>query len=192
LVYGKDDQVQFVVELADQKPVKQQQEQFPPPCHPGCFPAGTPVRLADGTKRIELLRAGDVVMTVGPDGGPGRAAVQTVFTSTNRLIEVRTERGTALTTEAQPLCLVAGGFRRAGDLQAGDRVWQWRDARRAEAVVREVAPTGRSETVYNLIIGESAVFVAGDFLARGKPPAAAPAPAAAATRSPAHAGHGKE
>jgi hypothetical protein len=187
LVYGADDHVQFVVEMTKLKPIKPEDGERPlVPCHPGCFPTGTPVRIADGTKRIELVRAGDVVMTVGADGNRSRAAVQTVFTSTNRLLEVRTDHGTAVTTEAQPLCLAAGGFRRAGDLKGGDRVWQWRDGRRAEAVVREVVSTGRTETVYNLIIGDSAVFVAGDFLARGKPPA----PADAAAKPAGHAGHG--
>jgi hypothetical protein len=32
-------------------------------------------------------------------------------------------------------------------------------------------PTGREEPVFNLIVGESAIFVAEDFLVRGKPPA---------------------
>src|SRR5207302_7272297 len=62
------------------------------------------VRVPDGTKRIELVRAGDVVMTVGPDGGTGRAAVQTVFTSTNRLLEVRTDRGTVTTKIGRASC----------------------------------------------------------------------------------------
>jgi len=186
LVYGKDDRVEYVVELTHLKPVKDDGgERQLVPCHPGCFPAGTPVRVADGTKRIELIRAGDIVMTVGPDGATSQAPVRTVFTSTNRLVEVRTGHGTAVTTEAQPLCLAAGGFRKAGSLKAGDRVWQWRDGRRAEAVIREVAPTGRTETVYNLIIGDAAVFVAGDFLARGKPPAPA-------VTSQNHAGHGEK
>jgi hypothetical protein len=193
LVYGKDDQVEFVVEMNELKPVKHQDGEVPlVPCHPGCFPAGTPVRTPDGTKRIELCRASDLVMTVGSDGSAGRAAIQTVYTSTNRLLEVRTDRGTAVTTEAQPLCLVSGGMRRAGDLKTGDRLWQWRDGRRAEAVVREVAPTGRAETVYNLIVGESAVFVAGDFLARGKPPAPGAVPADAAAKPSTHAGHGSQ
>jgi hypothetical protein len=190
LVHGRDDRVEFVVELAHLKPVKDDGGERPLiPCHPGCFPAGTLVRVADGARRIELLRAGDIIMTIGPDGREGRAAVQTVFTSTNRLIDVRTDRGVAVTTEAQPLCLAAGGFSKAGDLKPGDRVWRWRDGRRTEAVVREVAPTGRTETVYNLIIGDSAVFVAGDFLARGKPPAVVPPPAAAAAAAKPHA-HG--
>ena len=158
---------------------------LPIPCHPGCFPAGTLVRVPDGTKKIDLIRSGELVTTIGPDGRPGQGAVGMVFVSKNRLVEVRTDHGTAVTTDSQPLCLVGGGFRKSGDLKAGDRVWQWRDGRRAAATVREVAATGREETVYNLIIGDSAVFVAGNFLARGKPPAPA-----GAEKAVIHGGHG--
>jgi len=84
---------------------------------------------------------------------------------------VRTDQGTLLTTDAQPFCLDDGKFRRAGDLKEGDRIWQWRGHARARVVVRSVAPTGRKAPVFNLIVGDSAVFVAGGFLARGKPPA---------------------
>src|SRR5205085_1552504 len=119
---------------------------------PGCFPAGTLVLLPGGGKRIELVRAGDAVMTIGPDGRAGRGVVESVFTSKNRLVEVRTDNGTVVTTDAQPLCLRGGGFRRAGDLKAGDRIWQWRDGRRAEAIVREVVATGREAPVFNLIL----------------------------------------
>jgi hypothetical protein len=48
------------------------------------------------------------------------------------------------------------------------------------AVVEAVAAAGREEPVFNLILGNSEVFVAGDFLARGKPPADGGNPAAAA------------
>ncbi|HEX4591483.1 MAG TPA: Hint domain-containing protein [Gemmataceae bacterium] len=189
LILGKDDRVEHVVELSELKPRRADEEVLPVPCHPGCFPAGTLIRIPDGTKRIELIRAGDVVTTVGADGRAAQSKVETVFTSKNRLVEVRTDHGTAVTTEAQPLCLIAGGFRKAGDLKAGDRIWQWRDGRRAEAVIREVAATGRVETVYNLIVGDSVIFVAGDFLARGKPPA--DSAAATPEKSITHAGHGK-
>jgi hypothetical protein len=112
-----------------------------------------------------------MVTTIGPDGRAARGAVEKVFTTTNRLVEVRTDHGTAVTTDAQPFCLVDGAFRRAGELKAGHRIWQWRDGRRQEAVVREVVATGRNEQVFNLVLGDSAVFVAGGFLVRGKPPA---------------------
>jgi hypothetical protein len=63
-----------------------------------------------------------------------------------------------------------GGFRQAGQLAVGDRIWQWRDGRRVDVTVQEIRPTGRQEPVFNLIVGESAVFVAENFLVRGKPP----------------------
>ena len=125
--------------------------------------------------------------TIGPDGRPAGGVVREVFTSKNQLVEVRTDNGTVVTTAAQPLCLVEGGFRKSGDLKAGDRVWQWRDGRRVETVVREVAATGKEAPVFNLILGDSAVFVAGGFLARGKPPAEGSVPvvgAATPTRRP--------
>jgi hypothetical protein len=181
LVLGKDQRVEHVVGLTDLKP---RQEEIPAiPCHPGCFPAGTLVLIPNGSKRIELMRAGETVTTISPDGKAARGVVQEVFISKNRLVEVRTDDGTLLTTEAQPLCLKEGGFRRAADLRAGDRIWQWRNGRRVETVVRAVAATGKEAAVFNLIVGESAIFVAGEFLARGKPPAAGAAPAVGA-RSP--------
>jgi hypothetical protein len=142
----------------------------------------------DGPKRIELVKVGDVVITVAPDGRASQGQVTKLYTTTNALVEVRTDAGTAVTTDAQPFSLTDGQFRRAGVLKPGDRVWQWRDGKRAEAVVRAVAPTGRREAVFNLIVGDSATFVAGGFVVRGKPPAeAAPVGAAA---NPGHAaGH---
>jgi hypothetical protein len=171
LVHDKNDRVEYVVELTEHKPVPRDREPPPPPCHPGCFPAGTPVLTPDGTKRIELIKAGAVVTTIGTDGQPIPTKVQHVFTTTNMLVEVRTDQAMAVTTDSQPLCLTSGEFRKAGELKAGDRIWQWRDGRRAEAVVRAVAPTGRHEAVFNLIVGDSAMFVAGGFVVRGKPPA---------------------
>lgn len=169
LVHDKAGKVAFVVEMTEDKPAKD--PGLPVPCHPGCFPAGTPVNTPTGARAIDTIKVGDVVSTVSPDGRAGWAAVEHVFTTTNRLIEVRTDRGPVLTTDAQPLALSAGGFKPAGDLKPGDRVKQWRDGKPTEAVVRGVAAAGRDAKVFNLILGDSAVFVAGGFLARGKPPA---------------------
>ncbi len=172
LVVGKDERAECVIDFIDPRPVTVIIEDHPPPpCHPGCFPAGTPVRVPGGAKRIELIRAGEAVTTVGPDGRAARGVVREVFISRNQLVEVRTDGGSVVTTAAQPLCLTAGGFRKSGELKAGDSVWRWHDGRRVEAVVRAVTATGKEAPVFNLILGDSAVFVAGDFLARGKPPA---------------------
>jgi hypothetical protein len=184
LVLGKDQRVEYVVDLTEFKPRGEGEGVRPIPCHPGCFPAGTLVLVPGGSKRIELIRKGETVTTIGPDGRPARGVVREVFTSKNQLVEVRTDNGTVMTTAAQPLCLVEGGFRKAGDLKAGDRVWQWRSGRRVETAVRAVAATGKEAPVFNLILGDSAVFVAGNFLARGKPPAEGSVPVVGATTPP--------
>ena len=64
LVHGKDRRVEHVVEL--RHPRKQEEIHFPP-CHPGCFPAGTAVLVPGGSVPIERLKVGDKVTTVGAD-----------------------------------------------------------------------------------------------------------------------------
>src|SRR5262245_41868528 len=147
-------------------------ESPPPPCHPGCFPAGTMIATPAGPRPIETVRRGDLVTLVGPDGTPTSGPVDSTFQTCNRLVEVQTESGNLLTTQSQPLCLRGGGFRPAGELTAGDLIWQWQGGERRPAVVRAVVPSGRDEPVFNLVVGESNVFIAGEFLARGKLPPA--------------------
>jgi hypothetical protein len=96
--------------------------------------------------------------------------VVAVFTTRNRLVEVRTEAGDLVTTETQPLALAGGGLRAAGELKPGDRVFRWDGRARQAVTVRSVTATGRQEQVFNLILGEPAIFVAGGFLVRSKPP----------------------
>jgi hypothetical protein len=149
-------------------------ESPPPPCHPGCFPAGTLIATPEGTRPIEAIRGGDRVTLVGPDGPSTSGTVDSTFQTCNRVVEVRTESGSLLTTETQPLCLQEGGFRRAGELVEGDHIWRWEGGERRAVRVVAVVPTGRETSVFNLVVGDSAVFVAGGFLARGKPPVGDP------------------
>ncbi|MDB5386689.1 MAG: putative alternative 3-dehydroquinate synthase [Planctomycetaceae bacterium] len=141
------------------------------PCHPGCFPAGTLIQIPGGTKAVEILRAGDQVITFAMDGTQSVGKVAAVFITKNRLLEVQTEDATLVTTETQPLSLAAGGLRAAGELQAGDKV-QTCEADKLRAVdVKSIKVTGRTEKVFNLVLGEPVLFVANGFLARSKPPA---------------------
>jgi len=169
LVPGPDGRPEYVVEMTLIPPPDP--NALNPPCHPGCFPAGTPVRTPTGTAKIETLNVGDAVTTVGADGKAASGKVTHLYSTTNKLVEVATDGGTVTTTAEQPLALVAGGLRKAGDLKPGDRVWRWVEGERKAATVATVTATGHTATVYNLILTDSAVFVAGDFLARGKPPA---------------------
>ena len=94
LVRDKDGKVKYVVDVQRPPPL--------PPCHPGCFPAGTPVRVPDGTKPIERVREGDLITTISSDGKRTQGKAVSVFCTKNRLVEVRTEAGTLLTTSTQP------------------------------------------------------------------------------------------
>jgi hypothetical protein len=128
------------------------------------------VATPDGPRPIESLGRGDLVTLVAPDGTLTRGPVDASFQTCNRLVEVRTESGSLLTTQTQPLCLQEGGFRPAGELAEGDLIWRWDGGERRPTRVRAVVPTGREVAVFNLVVGESAVFIADGFLARGKPP----------------------
>lgn len=156
------------------------------PCHPGCFPRGTLVTTPEGERPIETIQVGDPLVAVLPDGTTTRAAVQSVFVTRNRLWKIETEEGVLLTTEKQPLCMIgrsdaAGGTSRelvpgftpvpAGKLQPGDRILRRTGGEVRGVQVLSVSPTDRVEKVFNLVLGNSEVFVAGGFLARSKPPA---------------------
>lgn len=142
----------------------------PPPCHPGCFPAGTLVQTPSGLRAIEDIHPSETVLLIGSDGVATSGPVSSKFDTCNRLVEVETDAGNLLTTLTQPLCLVDGGFRTAGDLTSGDKIWRWENDERRAALVHAVSSTGREATVYNMVVGDSSVFVANGFLARGKPP----------------------
>jgi|SRR5579864_750732 len=165
LVVDKNEKVRYVVNMKTAPPQ--------PPCHPGCFPAGTQIDAPGGPKAVESIRVGDMVTTVGPDGTAGQEKVVSKFVTINRLIQVRTERGTLTTTETQPLALAGGGLRAAGALKAGDRIHSWDGRERRSVAVLSVVSTSRESPVFNIVIKEPVLFVAGGFLARSKPPAPA-------------------
>jgi hypothetical protein len=165
LVHDKDGKVRYAVDVQTPPPHE--------PCHPGCFPAGTAIQVPGGTRPIERIRAGDLVTTVGPDGAGSSAKLVAVFVTRNRLVEVRTEAAALLTTTTQPFALAGGGLRAAGDLKAGDRIDRWNGGRRRATTVQSVSATGREEPVFNLILGDPAIFVANGHLVRSKPPAPA-------------------
>jgi hypothetical protein len=143
----------------------------PPPCHPGCFPAGTPIQVPGGTKRVEDLRAGDVITTVGADGKPGQGKVAAMFVTKNRLVEVNVDGKLLITTASQPLALADGKLRSAGELKTGDRIYLWVKGERTAVAVKSVVATEREAQVYNASLGEPTLFVANGFVARTKPPA---------------------
>jgi hypothetical protein len=166
----KEGKNRTLVELTGPQPVRQI---LPPPCHPGCFPAGTLIETPKGTKRVEDLRNGDVITTIRPDGTRAWATVAAMFMTKNRLAEVNIDGKTLITTTTQPLALADGKIRPSGELQPGDRIQVWEKGERSTARVKSVDVTLRDAPVYNVVVGEPALFVANGFIARTKPPAPA-------------------
>jgi len=152
------------------------QEALPEPCHPGCFPRGTLVETPQGPRAIETIHPGEMITAVGPTRELFSAAVQTVFVTDNQLWKVRTDAGLLYTTKTQPLCPENGQTRTAGELQPGDKIRRWQDKNIRVATVIEATRTERAEKVFNLILGDSEIFIADGFLARSKPPAAVAIP----------------
>jgi hypothetical protein len=163
LVHDKDGKVHYAVDVQTPLPLE--------PCHPGCFPAGTAIDVPSGKKSIERIGEGDVVTTMNPDGKRLQGKVSSVFVTKNRLFEIRTDAGSLLTTRTQPISLAGGKLKTAGELNAGDQIYRWTGGERRTVTVNSVSATGREERVYNLILGDPAIFVANGFLVRSKPPA---------------------
>jgi hypothetical protein len=138
-------------------------------CHPGCFPAGTPVATPKGVCAVETIRVGDEVTAVDAKGRAAVARVKAVFTESNTLMLVETDAGTLVTTPSQPLSCADGAIVAARDLLPGDEIHRWKDGKRVTARVRSISDSGRTAKVFNVVLGNSEVFIAGGFLARSKP-----------------------
>jgi hypothetical protein len=145
------------------------------PCHPGCFPTGTLVDTPQGPRPIETIVAGDMVIAFLPSGERVEAPVQSVFVTTNRLWQIETDEATLITTETQPLCLAIDSTRGAGELATGDSILRCVGGDVHSVKVLQVTRTDRTETVINLVLADSARFIANGYLARSKPPAVAAA-----------------
>ncbi len=140
------------------------------PCHPGCFPRGTPVETPQGRRAIESINAGDEVVAFRKSGERFTANVQSIFITDNRLWRVTTEAGELFTTETQPLCRATDETRPTGQLKAGDTILRWESGELTSVKVLSVAPTERRERVFNLVLGDCEAFIANGYLARSKPP----------------------
>ena len=151
-------------------PEAELREVHPIPCHPGCFPGGTEVDTPQGRRLIETLGKGDVVTAMLPSGQATSATVQSVFVTDNILWRIETDGGELYTTSIQPLCVSLDKILPAGKLQPGDSLVRRQEGEIQIVKVLSVTPTERLVRVFNVVLGDSEIFVANGFLARSKPP----------------------
>jgi hypothetical protein len=127
-----------------------------------CFPAGTPVLTPGGPRPIESLRAGDLVQSY--DTLSGRALTRPIVAverrRARRLLALRAGGAPILTTPEHYFWTQAGGWVRARDLEAGDRLVAPDGAERSfrAGKVRSLA---RAVDVYNLVVREHNVYFVG-------------------------------
>ena len=163
IYYDKDNKVESVIGMIHHgRPLK--------PCHPGCFPAGTMVATPDGARKIETLRAGDIITSLNQAGKSKPMKIASVFTGQSLLIEVETEKGKLITTHKQPLNLRGGDIKAAADLVAGDELLRYDVGKVQSVKVKAVHLANRPATIYNLVLEERATFLADGYLVKSKPP----------------------
>jgi hypothetical protein len=149
----------------------QVQEPRVEPCHRGCFPAGTVVATPGGPRRIETIRAGDVVLNVPATGAPTPRKVAVVFAGKARLVEVETAAGRLVTTGRQPLTLADSATKGAAELRPGDVILRWQGGKAATTKVRGVKWLSEPGRVFNLVLETRGTFIANGYLVHSKPPA---------------------
>ncbi|HND54348.1 MAG TPA: Hint domain-containing protein [Pirellulaceae bacterium] len=143
------------------------------PCHPGCFPAGTLVVTENGERRIETIQVGDRLVAFDREGARKLVPVTSIFRTSNRLVAIKTAQGELLTTPTQPLALSFTRQVAASELVAGDELLVWRDDQPHPTKILDARKTDRVARVFNLVLEDSELFIAGGHLARSKPPAPA-------------------
>ena len=96
------------------------------PTGPQCFVAGTVIKTENGEKRIEDVRAGDVVLSADPERAdaaslkPRGHLVTQIFENTaTEVIDIRIGTTTITATPEHPFWVVGAGWTAAGELRRG-------------------------------------------------------------------------
>ena len=123
----------------------------------GCFPAGTMVKMADGSeKAIEHIEVGDEVTT---DSGKTEKVVKLMEPHYNDVYAVICEKGHTNTTTTQPLMKTDGTYITMGDLKIGT-------ALKNVGKVQSIVYSGERR-VYDLQVDGENNYIADGFVAQG-------------------------
>jgi predicted lipid-binding transport protein (Tim44 family) len=136
----------------------------------GCFLAGTPILLADGSKKnIEDIRIGDRLLTSSSEGVAATAAVRNIFSlDVDEYLEVRIDGMMLRVTREHPFCAGNGQFRTIGSLTAGDTVYAFNGSSLEKKKILSITTVREKAIVYNLSADQPNTFVAGGILVHNK------------------------
>lgn len=125
------------------------------------LPAGTEVLTLTGPVPIEKVKTGDKVLAFSDDKLV-QAEVRDLMEKKDRLLKIRTAKGSLLATLEHPL-LTRYGFTEARELRKGDSVAVLEDGRRVWTKILSVKPAGVAP-VFNLSVAPPHTFIAGGFI----------------------------
>lgn len=131
----------------------------------GCFPAGTPVLTLTGEVPIEKIKPGDKVLAFSNDKLL-QCEVRNFIEKKDRLVVIRTAKGTLTATSEHPL-LTPFGFTEVRGLRKGDEVGVLEDGRRVWTRIKSIKPGGVAP-VYNLEVAPPHTFIARGFIVHNK------------------------
>jgi hypothetical protein len=127
-----------------------------------CFVAGTVVQTADGEKRIEDVKEGDIVISANPERGAAageqpraRRVTRTFGRTASAVVDIRVGVETITATPEHPFWVVGAGWTHAGQLRRGSALLT------KDGVVVYVDSVERREgafKVYNFEVEESHTY----------------------------------
>jgi len=126
-----------------------------------CFAAGTPMRTPEGSKRIELIRPGDYVLSRSEYDLLGQVEarqVEEVFQYTERIWVLLVGGKEIRTTGEHPFFVKGQGWLPVAGLKVGDELAS-EDGR--WLTVEGVEDTGRDEAVFNFRVGDFHTYFVG-------------------------------
>ena len=133
-----------------------------------CFPAGTQISTPGGTRPIEQIKAGDMVLAVDSNGQVQPVQVKATLDKQSPILTVITDRGILHTTTEHPLWTGGDEFREAGKLKTGDTVMLWQGGKAQAARVLQLEEHPTEQQVYNLEVEAPHTFVADGFVVHNK------------------------
>ncbi|MBP9817842.1 hypothetical protein KBC75_03790 [Candidatus Shapirobacteria bacterium] len=139
------------------------------PTNASCFLPGTLISTSNGTKRIEEVREGDVVLSFDNQNKVNSSVVSNLMNFSRdyyyRLVAGDSE---VKVTAEHPFYRGNGEFTQVKDLQVGDEVYLLKDGEMVKEMVSELQRVDEKTPVYNLTVETDHTYFANGFAVHNK------------------------